>query len=93
MFDVFHGSISDMEIVKQSGLLQKLDEVGLILLDRGFTMIRDIKHSQNILYKCGMGQFLVKKGKCKRAKCRCILFMKLICSMQFLAFQIGLSQI
>ena len=51
-----------MKIVKQSGLLQKLDEVGLILLDMGFAMIRDIKNSQNILYKCGMGQFLVKKA-------------------------------
>ena len=32
MSDVFEGSASDVEIVKQSGLLEKFDEVDLILL-------------------------------------------------------------
>ena len=43
--DAFEGSMSDNDIVKKSGFLDKLDAGDLILADRGFT-IRDMYAKQ-----------------------------------------------
>lgn len=45
--DLFEGSISDKEIVSQSGFLDKLNVGDLILADRGFT-IRDILYEKQV---------------------------------------------
>ncbi|KAK2153699.1 hypothetical protein NP493_2271g00004 [Ridgeia piscesae] len=45
--DAFEGSMSDNDIVKKSGFLDKLDAGDLILADRGFT-IRDMLYAKQV---------------------------------------------
>ena len=45
--DAFEGSMSDNDIVKKSGFLDKLEAGDMILADRGFT-IRDILYAKQV---------------------------------------------